>query len=298
MRTVPWWARHSASSGRCPVRSQNAGELLAPLPGAVEVARPLAGDDHVAAARADGDRVVELAAESGGRALVQQARPRLDLPETHQGEPLQRSRCHLDVEAPTRTGLLARLAAEPQHRLRIGVDMERGLDQRKPRVLGRWREVLDQSPRTLQPAVGYRMCTAHRAVVPREEPGDPRRLHHLAAAAAKRIRPLASGDCRVHVVLPPASDGEALEGVRRLLDRKRPPVRVLGLRPCAAPERDFASGEQLDCRMRRHWGILPQRRKSGVARARRAQCRARAVSRWPSITHVSARQCAFHRGCS
>ena len=228
MSTVPWWARQSASSGRCPVRSQNASSCAHHWPArsksrARSQAMIMLQQHDPIAIGSYSSPAVAAAVPSSSRRV-----PSSHAAEADQREALERPRRHLDVEAAERTRVRGGLGAQSQHRGRIGVEMERRLDQRQPRVLRRRLEVLHEATGPLQPAVRDGVDAPHRAVVPGEEPGDARRLDGLAALATQDVRALARGDRRVDVVLPPARHREPLE---RLRASPRPPARARRARP-------------------------------------------------------------------
>jgi hypothetical protein len=54
-------------------------------------------------------------------------------------------------------GALRCFGTQPQYRIRVGVEMKRRLDERKPRMLGRGFQLPCKPTRPLQPAVGNRV---------------------------------------------------------------------------------------------------------------------------------------------
>ena len=156
---------------------------------------------------------------------------------------------------------LGRLRTQPQDGADVGVEVKRRLDERQPRVLDGRLEVLDETLGPLEPPVGDGVDAPHRSVVPRQEAGVPRRLARLPGLAPQDECALARGDRRVHVVVPPAGHGEALQGLGGLLGLQRPRVVLARLHPVPAAQGRAARAQ----RVIRH-GLRGLRARHGVRR--------------------------------
>ena len=103
-------------------------------------------------------------------------------------------------------------------------------------MLGRWRLILEQPARTLQPAGRDRLLAAKRRRVPCEPHGHTRRGRSIVLFVIEAIGPLARIEHDVGEIEPPCGEPKPFERFAGLLGRQRGLECAPGLFPITSRE--------------------------------------------------------------
>ncbi len=99
------------------------------------------------------------------------------------------------------------------------------------------RQILEQPPRALQPAVRDRVFTAERPAVPREVDGDTRGAGAIVALAVQAVRTFTRVEEDLGKIEPPRRDAETFERFRTFAQGQRGLERGACLGPGPARQR-------------------------------------------------------------
>src|SRR4030095_13949606 len=105
------------------------------------------------------------------------------------------------------------------------------------RVLRRIRASVEQTTRSLQPALGNAFLCTERGTVPREPDGHASRRSLIAALAVGTEGALARVEHDLGEIEPPCGEAETFERLRRFLHRQQVLENAVRLRPIALIQR-------------------------------------------------------------
>ena len=152
----------------------------------------------------------EVAAHRGGRRLVEQREPGVDLAALHERAALAGERQHLPVAAPDLRRPLVGLVEQFHGTGEIATEQRSDrLEQRELGVLRRLRSVLEEPLGVREPAACDREGPA-RLVVPREHESEAGGAQPVVLGAVQGVRLLPVGDRLLELSAPPGRLSEQL----------------------------------------------------------------------------------------